>query len=66
MNEQQVDELVYALKELSIPHARDWFNFEIDKDSGNVYFAEQCSLEVITFRELIERLQSIKLRDSRF
>ena len=66
MNSRQTNELVAVLKEMTIPHSHEWFNFEIDEYSENVYFATQCSLEVITFKELIERLQSIKLMDSKF
>lgn len=56
MNEEQIDKLIRVLKRTAIDDGGEWFNFEVDKHSGLVYWAGECSLEVITFDELIDRL----------
>lgn len=56
MNIEQTDKLINALKCIASNASGRWFNFEIDNESGKVYYAEECSLEVLTFDELINRL----------
>ena len=54
--DKNIEELVNVMRVLIIRESSEWFNFEIDSESGKVYYCTECCLEVITFEELIERL----------